>query len=57
MMGLHPLRVKRYETHVSSVFAASIAIRNVVQFREGKAPAEPCVSAVQWLGRSLALPS
>lgn len=31
--------------------------RNEVQFREGKAPAEPCVSAVQWLGRSLALPS
>jgi hypothetical protein len=29
MMGLHPLRVKRYETHVSSVFAASIALRSV----------------------------
>ena len=30
--------------------------RNEVQFREGEAPAEPRVSAVQWLGRSLALP-
>jgi hypothetical protein len=29
---------------------------NEVQLREGEAPAEPCVSAVQWLGRSLALP-
>ena len=29
--------------------------RNEVQFREGEAPAEPCVSAVQWLGGSLAL--
>ena len=31
--------------------------RNNVQFREGQAPVNPCVSALQWLGRSLALPS
>jgi hypothetical protein len=30
--------------------------RNEVQFREGEVPAEPCVSVVQWFGRSLALP-
>ena len=31
------------------------AARNEVQFREGEAPAEPCVFALQWLGSSLAL--
>ena len=52
MQGNQCYRERDHERVQSRISVA----RNEVQFREGEAPAEPRVSAVQWLGRSLALP-
>jgi hypothetical protein len=51
------VRHKRNKNHTNARVHSRISVaHNEVQLREGEAPAEPCVSAVQWLGRSLALP-